>query len=298
MIGLLKLSKERVIKGNTRKCNLKFRDKFHISNSRMRDRFDFQSCSCNQQADYRGKDGYQISTVRSGCQIKVAHKTKGTLDMHRSFYRSATYNQGCYLPDSVVISKGKHVGGSFGKDIFNTKQVWEPLNARRKCSRSSSDPDFTLGTTSKVHQSEEARFDKDENGCKQPCSVLESLHLCFSEHSASSGKAESLSGYQLHESSRKNSDKSVLSGHNGTQNGFVVVAKSDCYSKNGAKEEVSSCPMSIFPMNNTCEPVTNSSSSDNCSSCLSEGGSSTRSSSAQNGQQHQIIIVNFRFRRC
>ncbi|XP_073105334.1 uncharacterized protein [Elaeis guineensis] len=306
MIGLPRLSKERVVKGNTRKCNLKFHEKFHSSKSRMRDRFDFQSCSCNQLADYRGKDGYQISTVRSGCEIKIAHKTKGTLVMPRSFYRSAKCNQGCHVPDFVVISKGKHVGcsfiskekhvggsfiskgehvgGSFGKDFFNTKQVWEPLNARKKCSRSSSNPDFTLGTTSKANQSEGARFVKDENGCKQPCSVLESLHLCFSEHSASSGKVESLSSYQLHESSRKNSDKSVLSGRNGTQNGFVVVAKSDCYSKNGAEEEVGSCPMSILPMSNTCKQVTNSSSSDNCSSCRSEGDSSPSSSSAQNAE--------------
>ncbi|XP_008787867.2 hornerin-like isoform X1 [Phoenix dactylifera] len=288
MIGLPRPSKERVVKGSARNCNLKGRDKLHSSNSRMRDGFDFQFCSCNQQADYKGKDGNQIFTVRSGSEIKIAHKTKGTPDMSRPFYQSVKYRQGCHVPDTVVISKGKLVGGTHGKDVFNTKQVWEPLNAHTKCSGSSSDPDFTLGTTSKVDPSEGTRFDKDENGCQQPCSVLESLHLCFSEHSASSGKAESLSSCQLHENGGKNSDKSVLSGHNGSQNGFVPVAKSDCYSKNGAKEEVGSCPMSTFPMNNTCDLVTNSSSSDKCSSCLSEGDSSTSSPSAQNAESSSI----------
>lgn len=283
MNGLHRPSRERIVKSSARNC--KYSDKFHCLNSRMRDRFDFQACSCIHQADYKGKDGYHISTVRSGSEIKIANKTEAALDMPRSFYRSVKYNNGCYVPDSTVISKGKHVGGIHGKDIFHTKQVWEPLNARKKCSRSSSDPDFTLGTTVKVDPSEEARFDEDKNECQQPCNVLEAIHFCSSEHSVSPGKADSLKSYQLHENTMKDSDKSVSSAQNGNQNGSVLVAKLDCYSKNGAKEEVDSCPiMSTFPMNNTCDHATNSSSSDNCSSCLSEGDTSTSFSSTQNAE--------------
>ncbi|XP_008797903.1 uncharacterized protein LOC103712958 isoform X1 [Phoenix dactylifera] len=285
MNGLHRPSRERVVKSSARNSNMKYSDKFHGSNSRMRDRFDFQACSCIQQADYKGKDGHHISTVRSGSEIKIANKTEATLDMPRSFNRSVRYNNGCYVPDSTLISKGKHVGGTHGKDSFHTKQVWEPLNTRKKCSRSSSDPDFTLGATIKVVPSEEARFDKDKNERQQPCNVLEAIHFCSSEHSVSSGKAETLKSYQLHENTMKDSDKSFSSSQNGNQNGFVPAAKSDCYSKNGAKEEVDSCPiMSTFLMHNACDPVTNSSSSDNCSSCLSEGDTSTSSSSTQNAE--------------
>ncbi|EHA8588005.1 hornerin-like [Cocos nucifera] len=283
--GLHRPSRERVVRSSARNCNMKYSDKFHCSNSRMRDRFDFQACSCIQQADYKGKDGYHICTVRSASEIKIANKTEATLDMPRSFYRSVKYNNGCFVSDSTVFSKGKHVGGTHGKDIFHTKQVWEPLNTRKKCSRSSSDPDFTLGTTVKVDPSEEARFDEDKNEHQQPCNVLEAIHFCSSDHSVSSGKAGTFRSYQLHENTRKDSNTSVSSAQNGKQKGFVPAAKLDCYSKNGAKEEVDSCPiMSTFPMNKTCDPVANSSSSDNCSSCLSEGDASTSTSSTQNAE--------------
>lgn len=60
MIGLLRRSKERVVKGNARNCNPKCHDKFHSSNNRMQERFDCRSCSCNEHSDYKRKDGYQI----------------------------------------------------------------------------------------------------------------------------------------------------------------------------------------------------------------------------------------------
>lgn len=285
MNGLYRPSRERAAKISARNCNIKYSEKFHGSNSRTRDKFDFQACSCIQQADYKGMDGYHISTLRSGNEIKIANKTEAALDMPRSLYRNVKYNNGCNVPEGIVISKGRHVAGTPGKDGFHTKQVWEPLNARKRCSRSSSDSDITLGTTIKVHTSEESRFDKDENECQQPSSILKSLHFCSSDHSTSSGKTDNLNCYQLQENTRKYSNKSVSSAQNGNQDGFVPVVELNCYSESGIKEEIDSCPiMSTFPMNNSCDPATNSSSSDNFSSCLSEGDSSTSSSSVQNAE--------------
>ncbi|OAY75653.1 hypothetical protein ACMD2_11295 [Ananas comosus] len=141
MSGMHKLSRERVLRNNTRNCNtMKFSDKFHCSNSRMRDRYqDFHSCNCNHQGDYR---------------IKAANTTVCALDGQRPFYRTIKYsNNGCYPPD-----KGSYVGSSPNK-IFHTKQVWE------KCSRKSTD--VASETCAKNDQSEVVGNTKGCNGSEE-----------------------------------------------------------------------------------------------------------------------------------
>ncbi|ONK65349.1 uncharacterized protein A4U43_C07F36200 [Asparagus officinalis] len=234
--------RERVVKTNTRSCNPKFGEKYHSSSNRQRERYDSQSCSCNQNSDYRQKDGFQISTMRPVREIKTTYRTEAMLDMPRPMYRGSKYGHGCFTPDSCAPPRGKLSSSSPSRDIIHTRQVWEPMDSRRKGTRSNPGSDVTSRAAVVANQCEEIQLGKADT-----------------EHS--SPKADTLSsGYEDCEDSK-----------NSSSTGFVTVMKSECYSKDGA--------VSSFSMNNSCvDPTMSSSSSDNCSSCLSEGDISTSSS--------------------
>ncbi|KAJ6848170.1 uncharacterized protein M6B38_272975 [Iris pallida] len=251
MNGGHRLLRERVVK-NSRSCNSKFSEKFHCSSTRLRDRYEFQSCSCSPNGDHRIKEsGSNLSTNKSGREMKTATKSEPTGDMARSLDCGTKYNQGCFLPEICALPNVKLSTGVSSRDVAYTKQVWEPMDARRKGTRSNSNPDCTTRSALVDEQSGEVEVSKPATGC-------------LSEIPGDVRKADTLSNYDNHEDEQKS-----------CSSGFVPVEKSDCYSKDG--EEPS------FPMGNACgDPVQSSSSSDNCSSCLSEGDSSTSSSSAQN----------------
>ncbi|XP_072991013.1 uncharacterized protein [Typha latifolia] len=275
--GLHKLSRERLVKNNSRNCNLKFSEKLHNSNSRMRDRYDFHSCNCSQQGDYRIKDGYHIKMARSGREIKTANKTAPALDTPRPFHRSIKYNHICYPSDSSVASKGMHAGGTPNKDVLHTKQVWEPMDTRKKSSRNSLN--ITLGNSVKVDPSEDLEANANVNGFQQPQAGLESHDdLYSSEHSGTCRKVDTFNSHQVCQDRGKNSGTCQFGTYNGSQNGFAMITKSDCFLKNGGEEE--EVDSGTVPLSNNSDPVANSGSSDNCSSCLSEGDSNSSSSSS------------------
>lgn len=241
--------RERFVKTNMRNCNPKFSEKYHCSSNRLRDRYDFQSCSCSQNSDYRPKDGYHMSTVRSIREIKTANKTEPTIDMPRPSYRGSKYSHGCFLADNCALPKGKLSSGTPGRDIIHTRQVWEPMDARRKGTRSNSGSDVNSRAAVVTNQSEGIEFDKTDVECS-------------SEISGNLSKDDTMSNHESCRDGRKTS---------GT--GFGTVTKSDCDA------------LFPLPVGNSCvDPTMSSSSSDNCSSCLSEGDSGTSSSSAQNGE--------------
>ncbi|KAJ6809502.1 uncharacterized protein M6B38_161760 [Iris pallida] len=249
MNGGHRLLRERGVK-NARNCNSKFSEKFHCSSTRLRG-YEFQSCSCSPNGDYRKDSGYNLSTIKSGREMKYSTKSEPTGDMSRSLYRGSKYNQGRFIPENCALPKGKVATGTPSRDVIHTKQVWEPMDTRRKGNRSNSDPDCTMRSVDVAEQTGEAEVGKAASECS-------------SEIPGDVGKDGTLSNYEGREEDRKN-PCSV----------FVSVTKSDCYSK----DDEDSC----FPTGNKCgDPVPSSSSSDSCSSCLSEGDGSISSSSAQN----------------
>ncbi|KAJ4970364.1 hypothetical protein NE237_003463 [Protea cynaroides] len=247
------------LKSDTRNCVLKSVEKHHCSNNRMRDRYDFRSCGCNQNNGYRSKDGPHVSAIRSCREVKAVNKSDSLSDISRPFYRSNKYNNG---PDNCGIPKGKVISGNVtsGRDFLHTKKVWEPLESRKKCSRSNSDSDFTLGSTFKVDEYDEGRCNEVGSGLQQPDSPLESpSEVCSSKQPGNPGKAGGLNCYTSQKDDTGNGSQNTSQGiEKGCENGFGLGGKSPYYSKDAA------------------------SSSDNCSSCLSEGDSSSASSSTQN----------------
>eukprot|EP00268_Persea_americana_P055647 TRINITY_DN6486_c0_g1_i4.p1 TRINITY_DN6486_c0_g1~~TRINITY_DN6486_c0_g1_i4.p1 ORF type:complete len:1259 (+),score=291.40 TRINITY_DN6486_c0_g1_i4:317-4093(+) len=242
--GLHRQSRNNTVKLNTRNCSLKFGEKFNSSNNRVRDRYDFHSCSCNM--------------IKSGRDFKTASNVESALD--RPFSRSSKYSHGHYAPDTYRIPKGKLVTGStpLSRDAMNTKKVWEPMETRNKCPpRNNSDPDVTLRPSAcKIDAGDGGSRDGNENGSRQAHNLLISFDgQCLSQLSGNSGQGESLNRLQSHMESTKTESNSfpVL------QNAFVSP-------------------------NNGSYPSASNSSSDNCSSCLSEGDSCTGSSGAHNAE--------------
>ncbi|XP_015697368.1 uncharacterized protein LOC102707710 isoform X2 [Oryza brachyantha] len=95
------------------------------ANNRTRERYEYNACSCGQQEDYR----YFSSTARSSREMKMSRKT--IVEKPRLQYRR------CYPLDSFIVSKGSRVGSTSNKNVA-PKQVWEPMDARKKASLGSS----------------------------------------------------------------------------------------------------------------------------------------------------------------
>ncbi|KAJ0987542.1 hypothetical protein J5N97_005898 [Dioscorea zingiberensis] len=282
MNGMNKQPRVNGVKTNARSV-LKFSEKFHCPNSRMRDRHDFHSCSCGPRVDYKAKDGYHMPVSRSSRESCSANKKDSSLDMSRAFYRSSKFNHGCYSPDNVAIPKGKLVTSTTNRDFIYTKQVWEPMDSRKKCMRSNSDPDINSKTASKLDQSLDDEISKEENEYQLHNSLDSANMHCSSELSEELDNGDVLNISPINQDRRKDSNGHISGNANDCQNGYVM--NSSFCSKDGV-EEVDTCPIiSAFPLgNNDCDPIASSSSSGNCSSCLSEGDSSTSSSSGRNAE--------------
>ncbi|KAJ4979503.1 hypothetical protein NE237_010283 [Protea cynaroides] len=247
------------VKSDTRNCPFKSGEKYHCSNNRMRDRYDFHSCGCTQNKGYRSKDGPLVSVVRSCREVNTMSKSDSASDTSRPFYRSNKYNNGCYIPDNCGILKGKVVSGNVtsSRDFLHVKKVWEPMESRKKYPRSNSDSDVILGSTYKVGDYEEGRCNGVETLLQQSVNPLESPNELFS--SEKSGKAGDLICDQSQKDDTGNESQDISQGiEKGCQNGFGLGDKSLYGSKDAA------------------------SSSDNCSLCLSEGDNSSAFSSTQN----------------
>ncbi|OVA03149.1 hypothetical protein BVC80_733g25 [Macleaya cordata] len=272
--GVNKHIRGNLVWSNGRSCGPKLNEKFPCSNNSMSDRYDFHSCSCNIQSDYRPKDGPHVSTIRSGRVIRTMSKSEVS-DVSKPFYRNNKYNNhGYYIPDKCGIPKSKPISGNIPptRDLIHAKKVWEPMESRKKYVRSDSDSDVALGSsTSKVDECEEGRCNNGDGSSGELCS-----YDLYGE-----GKNSGLNNCKSYEDSKEKESRN--SDHN---NGFDLVANASYYLKDAAAEEVRSCPMiSTNSVNGASDSILNStSSSDNCSSCLSEGDSSTASSSTQNAE--------------
>lgn len=270
VIGSNRLSRMNAPKSNGRHCGPKFHDKF--SSNRVSDRYDFHSCSCNQNNEYRARVDPHVPTIRVSRETKSVSKSESALDMSKQFYRGNKYNQIEYLRDGCGRPKNKVISGNNppGKEVLHSKKVWEPMESQKKYPRSNSDSDISLrSSTFKVEGAE-------------PISNLikSSAEKCCREHSGDSADID-----QEYSNSKESGNSSFEMG-GACENGLNAEARGPC--KSTDSEEIL-CPISSdvnsdnSASNGTSDPIVSSTSgSDNSSSCLSEGDSNTTSSNHGN----------------
>ncbi|KAA8518317.1 hypothetical protein F0562_015800 [Nyssa sinensis] len=251
--GLNKQLRSNVAKSNIRNGGLKFGEKFHCSNNRMNDRYDFLTCSCNQHNDYQAKVEFPVSTTRVGWETKSVSKSESLSDMSKPYYRGNKYNQIEHMRETSGRPKSKIISGNnpSTRDVPHTKKVWEPMESQKKYSRSNSDSDVTSRSSTFKIEGIEAD------------NLLKSSDAIFSDE---------VTG---------NLDNPGMDRN--CQNGFHVEANASHYSKEAVDKEVELCPITTASSNEMTDPsMSSNSNSDNCSSCLSEGDSNTASSASPN----------------
>ncbi|WCJ34046.1 hypothetical protein M5689_015372 [Euphorbia peplus] len=244
-------------KSNGRNCGHKFTEKLHCPNNRTNDRYDFHSCNCHQNNEYRVKAEPHVPAVRPARDCKLIGKSEPTVDMSKQFYRSNKYGQTDFVRESSGRPKSKSVtaNNSSSRDLVHSRKVWEAMESHKKYPRSNSDSNVTL---------------RSSNG-----NLVESSgDLCCDEVTESFGEIDH------EENDTRNSDNSSLEVNACNQNGHIVEVKDSCYQKETSFDEVNSCPAKNSALSGSSEHST--SNSDNCSSCLSEGDSVTALSNHSN----------------
>ncbi|KAI0524831.1 hypothetical protein KFK09_004219 [Dendrobium nobile] len=238
--------RERVGRMDSRNCvDVRFSEKFRSSPGRT-----------NHPGEYRLSDRYHISTVKGGREVKGANTANSVGNLPRQLPHYSKHNRG-------MLPKGKLVTGTSGREPNHMRQIWEPMDARKKHNRINTESDLTSSNTAKIHPS---TSDKDEKDCHSSNSL---------EFSRKAGEVDSL---RFSENQMDHTNDS-----NNCQNGFSPSEKPLCFSKEVTDEDHNqSSIISTFSTNNNCHSIMTSSSSDSCSSCPSEGDSSTSFSSTLN----------------
>lgn len=161
-------SRER-IRNNTRVYSTVFN-----ANNRTRDRYN-NPCSCGHQDDYR----YFSTAARPSREIKMSRKT--VAEKPRLQYRR------CYPVDSFAASNGGRIGGIPNKNT-GPKQVWEPMDARKKASLGALNN--AAGVTDDADRSDQVECSKDISECEKPEKVREPLAEVCSERSEEACKSD------------------------------------------------------------------------------------------------------------
>ncbi|WVZ56124.1 hypothetical protein U9M48_006701 [Paspalum notatum var. saurae] len=208
------------------------------TNNRTRDRHAYNSCSCGNQEDYGVMDNCFLSTAKSGREMKMFRKSG--FEKPRAQYRR------CYPLDSFAASKGTRIGSTQKNAI--PKQVWEPMDARKKTNLDNVACSVDSFDALKPVDSDTGGCKNLDKGCEsQPLASESSRGVCKSDQPCRSQAAD----------------------------GTLTVNKQNRYpgDDEGSRHDE--------------ELMTNSSGSDSSSSCMSEGdreisSSSMTSSSAQN----------------
>ncbi|XP_008660362.1 uncharacterized protein [Zea mays] len=241
-IGELRWKSREKTRGTDRSCNTA-----STSNNKTRERHSYNFCSCGHPEDYGVMDSCFLPTVRSVREMKIARKSGVEKP-------KVQYNR-CYTLDSFIVPKGNHAGCTQKNAI--PKQVWEPMDARRKTNLHNTVHDS--GSINDVDPLKHVVFD---NSGSHKFSVR-----CESQPQASESSRDVCNSDQRCANGGRNQTTSCAS--------TLMVNKQNCYSENdeGSRHDV--------------ELMTNSASSDSTSSCMSQGdressSSSTTSSSAQN----------------
>lgn len=255
----------------------KFNEKFRCSSNRMSDRYDLNSCSSNENIEYRAKVEPNISTTRAGRETKCVNKSDSALDISKQFCGGNKHNQIDHMRDNCGRSKNKFVSGNnpSGRDLLHQKKVWEPMESQKKYPRSNSDSDVTLKSSAFKVEGTEQRNNL----------MKSSADTCSGGIGLLSGETDNL----------KESRNSTIESNLSCQNGLHVNEDVSFNSKEAAFQEIRlrtdcSTTNSVNPAaKGTSESIVCSTSSfDNCSSCLSEGDSNTASSNHGNQESSSI----------
>ncbi|KAH0468486.1 hypothetical protein IEQ34_003519 [Dendrobium chrysotoxum] len=275
--------RERVGRMDSRNCvDVRFSEKFRSSHGRILDTSDSLPGRSNHPGEYRLMDRYHISTVKGGREVKGANTADSIGNLPRQLPHYSKHNRGCYASDNCMLPKGKLVTGTSGRDPNHMRQIWEPMDARKKYNRINLGSDLTSSNTAKIHPSKEITSDKDEKDCHsydhEPSAQDNSP-----EFSRKAGEVDSLRFSENQMDHSNDSNNSDFRTPHSCQNGFSPSEKPLCFSKDVTDEDHNpSSIISTFSTNNSCHSIMISSSSDSCSSCPSEGDSSTSFSSTLN----------------
>ncbi|KAM1306357.1 hypothetical protein ACFX14_008976 [Malus domestica] len=294
--GSNKQSRVNALKSNGRHSGPKFTEKFLSPSNRMSDRYEFNSCSCNKNTEYRAKVEPHVSAARVGWEDKTASLSESALDTSKQFYHGNRYNQVGDVQVSCVRPKSKiNSGDNPGRDLVHPKKIWDPLYTR-----SNSDSDVTLRSSA---------FKDEDKIMKSPGDI------CTGEDGADTG--EIYEDKNLKESRKSSTGMAV-----NCQSEFHAGAQDSCNPAKPTYEEIGLCPVSSVlssidsASNGTSDPTVSScaSNSDNCSSCLSEGDTHTTSSnhghqessstsdsedaSQQSGGKETSLFIQNGFREC
>ncbi|WJX51961.1 hypothetical protein P8452_38116 [Trifolium repens] len=234
------------VKFNGRNVSPKYGEKFYSSKNRMNGRCDIHSCSCSPNNEYKIRVEQHSPMTRVSRESKPVSQSEPA----KQFYRGSKYNQVDYMHDYNGRPKSKNITS---RELFQTKKVWEPTESLKKYHHSNSDSDVILMST-KV---QEAQSDLIKS------SIVESVD----------------SGENDHENCNS---KNLSRTDAGCENDFQVKIEVSCSSKEIASVEPEICLTGDSALN-TSDPTQSSTfSSDNCSSCLSEGDNNTTSSNREN----------------
>lgn len=175
------------MRNDARICNSVF-----STNSRTRDRQDYNSCSCNHQEGYRTEDGCFSPTVTSGREMKIARKAG---------------------VDKLTVQYCR-VDGTRERNAVQ-KQVWERTDTPKKtCLHGTND---TSGSVDKADSSKPVEC--DISGCQKLDTGCEPLSQA-SERPSDVHKSETNQSYE-------HSEKTQSACHDGTP----MMNKQTCYSR-------------------------------------------------------------------
>lgn len=238
--------------------------KAQCSNMRITDKSELHSCACDQHNDYRAKVEPRMSGTRYIRESRSFSKVESASDVPKPIHRINKFNQTDSMRDNCGRTRSKisSYSSASGRDSPHTKKVWEPIEPQKRCPRSNSDSDVTLRSCS---------FKTEENESEKS-----TAEVCSSE------KIEKSTGNSQMDDSVKNCkvDRS-------SQNGFQIEAL--YRPKVAVEEEYDSCLTTSCNLNGASDfSASSSSSSDNCSSCQSEGDTNTPSSNHQNLESSSI----------
>lgn len=219
--------------------------------------------NCNEKfynSNYRMSEKYDFHScscspnsrvTRGSREIKAVSKSETAVDTSRQFYRGSKYNQ-VDMHESSGRPKSRVFSGNYpSRDMLESKKVWEPTESLNKYARSNSDSDVTLRSTGQVSQFDPVRSPVDEVD--------------------DSGEIDNDSDLKRHGMTE------------GCQNDLDAEAEGSCSSTEIGSEEPEISVTRLSAMNNSSDHSQGSiSSSDNCSSCLSEGDNNTTSSNREN----------------
>ncbi|KAK7285457.1 hypothetical protein RJT34_20230 [Clitoria ternatea] len=242
-------------KSNVRNVGPKYNEKFYNSKNQMSDRCENHSCSCSMNNEYKMRVGQHSPMTRVSREMKPPSQSESAGDTSKQFYRGSKNNQVDYMHESNGRPRCKIILGNHpSRDLFQSKKVWEPTESQKKYPRSSSDSDVIL------------RFTK-----------VQGAHSDLIKSSI--GEAVGLGEKDDEECNSKR-----LSGvDERCQNDFHVEAEGSCNSTEIASGEPGTCPTGGSSLNSSSDLTQSStSSSDNCSSCPSEGDNNTASSNHEN----------------